>query len=155
ERFNAKDRTLAEVEKELPAAQDALLQARKKLDRMLDWNTLLAKDRLNQVEIERLLKRQMDLAAQLEKLLAAQPKSDDGMAKQIEAIRAEEAALAKKTGQVEEQNRDMKEPPDAGPRMDAKRLAEQANQLAMEQHKASAAESDGLPAELKKRLDDL
>jgi hypothetical protein len=137
ERFSAKDRPLPEAEKELQTSQDALLQARKKLDRMMDWNKLLAQDRLDQFQIEKLLKRQNELADRLKKLRDEEPKSDEEMAKQIEAIRQEQARIAEQTAELQQKSRLVQESLSALQQMRVQRLAEQAERLLADWMKAA------------------
>jgi hypothetical protein len=155
QRFSDKDRPLAEAEKELQIAQDALLQARKKLDRMLEWNKLVAQDRLDQFQIEKLLKRQTDLAQQLEKLLADQPASEEDLAKQIEAIRQEQAKVAEQTEKLQEQSSLVQESMETPEQKRLKNLAQEAQQLAAEQRAMREERPEKLPAEIKDRLDKL
>lgn len=151
-RFGAKDRPLADSEKELQTSQDALISARKKLDRMVEWNKLLAQDRLDQFEIDKLAKRQTDLAEQVEKLIADEALADAEKAKQMEAIRQEQAKIAEKTESLQAQSQLAKETMESMQAERAKQLAEEARQLAAEQRGMNDTPPDKLPPELKDRL---
>lgn len=155
QRFGDKDRPLADAEKELTTTQEALQQASKKLDRMLDWNTLVAQERLDRFQLEKLAKRQNDLAERLDKLLADQPPSDAELAKQIEAVKAEQAKLADQAMQAQEQNRLVQDSLQAMEQQRADKLARDAEQLAAEQRAMREAAPDKLSPEIKARLDDL
>lgn len=150
--FSDKERSLGEEEKELQVSQDALLQARKKLERMLAWNTLLAQDRLDQFKIEVLAKRQKELAQRLESLLAGEALNDAEKAKQIEAMQQEQAKLAERTEQLQEQSRLVQESMESLQQIRAQRLAEDAKQLAAEQRAMSEMAPEKLPPEIKDRL---
>ena len=152
DRFREKDRSLADAEKELPIAQDALQHARKKLDRMLDWNTLVAQDRFDQWQLDKLAKRQKDLADRLEKMLAGQPPSDDELAKQIEAVRQEQAKLAEQTEQLKSESQLVQESLQALQQMRAQQIALEAQQLAADQKAMRELPADKMPAELAARL---
>ena len=155
QRFSEKDRPLAEAEMELQSAQDALLQAGKKLERLLDWNKLLGQDRLDQFQLEKLAKRQGELAKRLEALLANEPKDDSELAKQIEAVRQEQAKIAEQSEQMQEQNRLVQESLESLQQKRAQHLAKEAQQLAAEQRAMRDQGPDKLSPELKARLDKL
>ena len=112
-RFTTKDRPLVEGEKDLQTSQNAVQLALKKLDRMNDLNKLLAQDRLDQWQIEKLAHRQEMLARQLKNLLDNEPLSDAELARQIEAIRQEQARLAEQRTELENQNALVKESAEA------------------------------------------
>jgi hypothetical protein len=150
-RFSEKDRPLAEGEKDLKASQAAVQQALKKLDRMNDVNKLLAQDRLDQWQIEKLAHRQENLAQQLKNLLANEPLSDAELAQQIEAIRQEQARLAEERTEIENQNALVKESAEALAQKEVQRLAQAAEQLAAEQGKMRGLDPAKMPAESKDR----
>lgn len=155
ERFREKDRPLPEAEKELKVSQEALAQASKKLERMLDWNKMIAQDRLDQWQIEKLEKRQKELAQRLEKLLEQQPLSDAELAKEIEAIRQEQAKLAEQTAQLQTQSKLVQDSLAALEQMRVQRLAEAAEKLSAEQKAMRELDPEKMPAEIKARLDKL
>ncbi len=132
-RFSEPDRSLADSKQELDEAQSALMQAHKKLDRMLQWNDQLALDRLDQAQLEHLAKRQLDLKNQLEKLRAGDPPSEADLAKQIEAIRQEQARLSAEVEQLQMKNKLVQESIAALGQKRAERLAETAQKLVAEQ----------------------
>ncbi len=152
DRFRDKERPLPEAEKELPIAQDALAQAAKKLERMLDWNKMIAQDRLDQWQIENLEKRQKELAERLAKLLEQQPLSDAELAKQIEAIRQEQAKLAEQTEQLQKQSRLVQESLASLEQMRMQKLAQVAKELAAEQQAMRELDPAKMPAEIRDRL---
>jgi hypothetical protein len=155
ERFAEKERALAEAEKELGVAQDALLEARKKLDRLLDWNKLLAQDRVDRFQLEMLAKRQEELAHRLEKLLAEERKDDAEAARQIEALRQEQGKLADQAAQMQEQNRLVQDSASAMQQQRMEQLAQEAEKLVAEQKAMREGPAAPLPAEIKERLDKL
>ncbi|MBI3821270.1 MAG: hypothetical protein HY289_01165 [Planctomycetes bacterium] len=155
QRFTEKDRPLADAQKDLQAAHDELRQAAKKLDRLVDWNNFVTQDRLDQFQLDKLAKRQNALAERLQKLLDDQPPSDADLARQIEAIRDEQAKLAEQAAQLQDQNRLVQDSLQAMQQERAKQLAEEAANLAAEQKALREKEAASLPAEVKAKLDDL
>ena len=153
-RVSEQDRTTLIAEKELETTQEALLEAAKKLDRMLEWNKLLAQDRLDRFEIEKLLKRQNELAERLKNLLN-EPLSAAELAKQIEAIRQEQAKIAEQTAQLQEKSRLVQESLAALQQQRLERLAQAAEQLAAQQQAMRKLDPDTMPAEAKDRLGQL
>lgn len=153
--FRERGRTLAEAEQDLQSVQDALAEARKKLDRMLDWNKLLAQDRLDRWQLEKLAKRQEELADRLAKMLAELPKSEADRAKEIEAIRQEQAKLAEETEKLQEQSRLVRESAKSAEQMRVERMAKEAERIAAEQGVMREAPPEKMPAEIKARLDKL
>jgi len=154
-RFGEKDRPLHEGEKELHTAHDALLLALKKLDRMHDWNKMLAQDRLDQAQIDKLAQRQQDLADRLEKMRDKEPLKDADLAKQIEEIRQEQERIAQQTEQLKDKNRLVQESLASLERQRVEKLAQDAQKLAAEQRAMQAMTPDTMPAELKERLQEL
>ena len=128
------------------------MQAAKKLERMLDWNKMIAQDRLDQWQIENLQKRQKDLADRLQKLLDQEPLSNAELAKQIEAIRQEQARLAEQTEQLQKQSRLAQESLAALEQARLQKLAETAAELAAEQKALLELDPKKMPAALKDRL---
>jgi hypothetical protein len=153
--FRDRGRTLAEAEQDLQTTQDALKEASKKLDRMLGWNKMLAQDRLDRWQLEKLAKRQEELADRLAKMLAELPLSDADRAKEIEAIRQEQARLAEQTEKLQEQSRLVQESTKAAEQMRVERLAKEAEQLAAEQRVMREQPPEKMPAEIKVWLDKL
>lgn len=150
--FSAKDRALPDAEKDLLAAHEALTQAKKKLDRMLDWNKLLAQDRLDQFQIEKLAKRQDELAKRLQKLLDDESRNEPETAKEIEAIRNEQAKLAQETERLQGESRLVQESMEAEQRKRAEELVKEAQALAAEQRAMREAGSEKWSPELQERL---
>jgi len=150
-RFRDKGRPLSDGEKELPIATDALASAQKKLERMLDWNKMIADDRLDQWQIENLEKRQRELAQRLDKL-DQEPLSADELAKQIEAIRKEQAKLAAETALLQQKSKLVQESLAALEQMRLERLAKEAQQLAVEQRSAGELDPEKAAPEIKDRL---
>ncbi|HZZ80245.1 MAG TPA: hypothetical protein VFE62_17155 [Gemmataceae bacterium] len=151
-RFRDRGRTLMEAEHDLQAAQDALKAAGKKLDRLLDWNAMLAQDRLDRWQMEKLAKRQDELANRLEKMLAEAPLSDAERARQIEAIRQEQAKLAEQTEKLQDQSRLVKESEKAAEQMRLERLAKEAEAVAAEQRAQRDLPPEKMSPEIKARL---
>ena len=153
-RVSEKDRSTLIAEKELEATQEALLEATKKLERMLDWDKLLAEDRLDQFEIEKLLKRQNELAERLKTLLN-EPLNDVELARQLEAIRQEQGKIAEQTTQLQEKSRLVQESLAAVQQQRLERLAQAAEQLAAQQQTTREVDFEKQPAEAKDRLSKL
>ncbi len=153
--FRERGRTLAEAEQDLQNAQNALAEARKKLDRMLDWNKMLAQDRVDRWQLEKLAKRQQELADRLAKMLAELPLSDADRAREIEAIRQEQAKLAEQTEKLQEQSRLVHQSAQAAEQMRVQRMAKEAEQLAAEQRVMRELPPEKTPPEIKARLDKL
>ncbi|MSQ94937.1 MAG: hypothetical protein EXR98_10340 [Gemmataceae bacterium] len=150
--IRGKDRTVSEAEKELQITKDAVLAAIKKLDGALEWNKLRAQDRLDQLQLEKLAKRQDELANRLQKLLEEPPLSDEDKAKQIEAIRQEQQKIAEQTAKLQEESKLVQESMAALEKKRVAELAQQAKELAMEQRAGSETSPDQMPAEIKERL---
>ena len=127
-------------------------QALKKLDRMNVLNKVLAQDRIDQWQIEKLAYRQDMLAQQLKNLLENEPLSDAELARQIEAIRQEQARLAEQQDVLEKQNAAVKKSLEALAQKEMQRLAQSAEQMAAEQRKMGDGQT---PDALKERLDKL
>jgi hypothetical protein len=154
-RFGDKDRSLTQVEKELQTAHDALLAALKKLDRMLDFNKLIAQDRLDQQQLDALAKRQQDLADKLAELRANEPLDEAELAKQIEQIRQEQARLAEEANNMRDTNRLVQDSLADLQRDRAMKLAQAAEKLLAEQRAMRELGPEQLSPEAKKQLDDL
>ncbi len=152
ERFRAKDRTLSEAEKELQVTKDALLEAQKKLDRTLEWNKLLAQGRLDQFQLDKLAKRQDELAQRLKKLLEEPPVSDADKAKEIETIRQEQQKIAEQTAKLQDESKLVQDSMAALERKRVEDLAQQAKELAMEQRAARETSPEQMPDEVKELL---
>jgi hypothetical protein len=118
---------------------------------MGDWNKLLAQDRLDQFTLEKLQKRQEMLAQKLENA-QQQPLSDAELAKEIEAIRNEQAKLAAETAQLQEKSKLVQESLAALEQTRMERLAQEAERLAAEQRGLSELDPEKMPAEIKDRL---
>jgi hypothetical protein len=154
-RFSEKDRPLAAAEKELQLTHDALMLAVKKLDRMHDWNKMLAQERLDQSQLDKLAQRQQDLADKLEALRAKEDLSEAEQAKQIEEIRQEQAKLARKTEELQNQSPSMKESLAALERQRIDKLAQAAEKLAAEQRAMQGLQPEKMSARMKERLQEL
>lgn len=150
-RFRERDRPLVEAEKELAVVNETLLQAMKKLDRLLDWNKIVSEDRLDQFALEKLQKRQEELAQRL-KNAQQQPLSEVELAKEIEAIRNEQAKLAAETAQLQQKSQLVQDSLAALEQMRVQRLAEEASRIAAEQRAFSELNPETMPKELKERL---
>ena len=153
-RFSEKDRPIVEGEKDLQASQAALLQAQNKLERIGGLNKMVAQDRLDQWQFEKLANRQEALAARLEKLLADPPLSDAELAREIDAIRQEQAKLAEQRTQLESQNQLVQESLAALQQKNVQRLAQLAKQVEAEQRKMRELSSDKKSAKEEKALQD-
>jgi len=155
-RFSEKDRALLDAEKDLQASQQELISARAKLDRMLALNKLITQDRLDQFQLDRLARRQEALAQRLEKLLADEKMMNNpDAAKEVEAIRNEQAKLTEEAAKIEEQSPLVKESMQSLQVMRAEQLAKETEQLAAEQRKMRDAGPDELPKEIKERIAEL
>lgn len=154
-RFSDKDRTQVEGEKALQAAQSAVDEARKRLDRMLEWNDRVAQDRLDQWQIDKMAKQQQELADKLEQLNKNEKFSDTELAKAIEEIRQEQSRLAAQLDKLKQQNQLVRDSLAAMERMQAEKLANAAKELATEQRGMSDLNPETMPAELKARLEEL
>ncbi len=151
ERVAETEKSFERAERELQTANDALLSALKKLDQMQDLNKLLAQDRLDQFQMEKLAKRQQDLADRLAKLLA-EPQGDAEMAKKIEALRDEQAKIANEMARLEKESRLVKDSLEAAEQMRVKQVADDAKALADEQRAQSEMTPEKLSPAMKERL---
>lgn len=152
ERVAETEKSFEKAERELQSANDALLSALKKLDQMQDLNKLLAQDRLDQFQMEKLAKRQQELADRLAKLLAEPPSGDAEMAKKIDALRDEQAKIANEMAKLEKESNLVKESLAAAEQMKIKQLAADAKSLAEEQREQSEMSPEKLSPAIKERL---
>jgi hypothetical protein len=153
-RFPARDRAVLAAEKDLESAKDYLEAAREKLDRMLEWNKLLAQDRLDQFHLDKLAKRQDELAGRLQKLLEDPNSKND--AKAIEAIRQEQARIAAEMAKLQAQSKLVQDALAALEQARVERLAREAEQLAQDQQRMRRdATPENAPPELRDRIEQL
>lgn len=152
--FRERGRTLADAERDLQDVQDSLGNAERKLDRMLGWNKRLAQDRLDRWQLEKLAQRQDELAERLAKMLAELSPGDAERAKEIEAIRAEQAKLAEEAENFNEQGRLGQESAQSDEQMRLDKLAQDAEQLAAER-KALGESAPEKATALRKKADAL
>ncbi|MBI2805384.1 MAG: hypothetical protein HYX68_10445 [Planctomycetes bacterium] len=150
QQFAAKSNPIAQAEKDLRTTQEALLEARKKLDGLFDWNKLLAQDRLDQFQIDKLAKAQDLLADRLAKLLARPAIDEAQKAKEIEAIRQEQARLAAKMAKLQEENKLVQEAMTAQQKMRADQLAQDARAIADQQRAGGDPVSASVKAQTEK-----
>jgi hypothetical protein len=126
-KFSEPPRPKEERAQDLTAVDEAMGRALKKLADLQQANEMLAKDRLDPVELERLARRQADLERRLQQLLTDSAKeSSEALAR----LRAEEAKLEAQLDALRKQSRLLREALAARQRDDEERLAREAEQLA-------------------------
>ncbi len=156
ERVAETEKSFEKAERELQTANDALLSALKKLDQLQDLNKLLAQDRLDQFQMEKLAKRQQELADRLAKLLAESPTpmpmGDAEMTKRIDALREEQAKIANEMAKLEKESRLVQESHAVAEQMKIKQLAADAKALAQEQREQSEIPPEKMSPAIKERL---
>lgn len=155
QRFEEKDLPQAARAKEVPIAQDAVLKAQQKLERMQQRNRELADDRLDQWQLEKLAKRQKELADRLEKLLAEPQSSGAELAKEIEAIRQEQARLADQAEEMRTRGRLAEQALAALQEKNMRRLAQSAQDLAQKQRTMESLTPDKMPKDVAELLSKL
>jgi hypothetical protein len=130
-------------------------RALQKLDRMTDWNKRLASDRLDHWKLEKLAKREQELADRLQQQLDQPAENDADRAREIEAIREEQGRLAAQTEAMRNQSRLLQESLQALHPMRLKRLAQAAQELAQQQRAMDRLTPDKIPKELAERASKL
>ncbi len=153
EQLASKDRAMEAREKDAQAAELAVEQARQKLDKLKEMNQRLAQDRLDQFQIEKLAKRQNDLAKQLQAAKLTEP--------ELAELRGEQAKIAEQLQKLREHSRMLRDALAEKEAADPSKLAEQAKEM-VEQQRMQAKQREqmrkdqaGPLEELAKRQADL
>ena len=152
ERFKGSGRTPSDREKDAQAGESAVLQAMKKLDGLADLTAKLAQARLDRLQMERLAIEERELAKQAADLDPKDPKhaadlhelkaKQDRIAAELKALADKNESAREAIAQVEQQSQ-------------ARKLADQAGQLARDQQAAMKQETGEENTALAKQLSDL
>jgi hypothetical protein len=135
----------------LGKADSALLSALERLGALRNMNDLLAQERLDVQDLEKLAHQEGELAKQAE-AAAADPKAN---AKELERLRAEQAKIAARLQALAEKNPRLQSAASKARRAETQALAKQAHNLAMYQQKLSRESEAKWQAELKAKFADL
>ena len=123
-------------EAEMHKAEDALGTALQRLEELQKLNDLLARERLDVENLEKLARAEEMLAKQVEEL-AARP---DGDPKELERLRAEQAKIAARLEQLGQDNPRLQEVGRKLRQAHVQKLGQEARALAMNQRKQSEAD---------------
>lgn len=146
-RFKASGRSAGEREKDVQVGEAAVLQAIKKLDGLASLGERLAQGRLDRLEMDRLALEEQELARRTEDLLARGDAADPKSAQALAELRAEQDRIAARLAQIAEKSDLLQEALAQAQQADAKRLADQAGELAkmLQDLQRAAAERKGEP----------
>ncbi len=147
----AKNLAADQRERELEKADLALLSALKRLGDLQKLNELLAQERLDVQELDRLAAHEKELAKKADEL-AKQPNPDQ---KELDRLRAEQAKIAERLAELAEKNPNLQQAARQLRQAQAQKLAKDAHSLAMNQRKLSEAAEAKWQAELKTKFADL
>jgi hypothetical protein len=134
-RFQGRNRTSAEREKDAQAGETAVLQAIKKLDGLAALGERLALGRLDRLEMERLAIAEDDLARRAQDLLAGNDAAEPGAMQELAELRAEQDRLAARLKELAEKSELLQDALAQAEQAQAKQLADDAGKLA--QHEKS------------------
>jgi hypothetical protein len=140
----ARDQQLQKADQQLAAAQ-------KRLEKLARQNDQLAQDRLDQMKMERLARREEALAKKTGELAAPTP----AKAREVDEVKAEQARVAEELNRLANQSRRFQEAMQAVRGEQAEQLAEQARKLAQAQRDLNDAEKQAFKQAHEARLADL
>jgi hypothetical protein len=155
-RFQLPQRSTAERQKDAQSAEDAVLQALKKLNELGTLAERLAQDRVDRLEMERLALMERELADRVDELLVMGDSAN--AAETLAKLRAEQERIAQRLRELAQTSDMLRE---ASAQMEqgmAQQLAERAAQLAKEQQLSMQGGSEkaggaGAPKHAEKMLE--
>jgi hypothetical protein len=132
-RFQGRNRTTAEREKDVQAGEAAVLQAIKKLDGLAALGERLALGRLDRLEMERLANAEEELARRAQDLLAGDDAGAPAAAQELAEVRAEQDRLAARLKELAEKSELLQDALAQAEQTQAKQLADDAGKLAQQE----------------------
>jgi hypothetical protein len=135
-------------EQELQNADQALATALKRLGELQKLNELLAQERLNVQDLEKLAQREDDLAKQADDLAKHTPTNQE----ELERLRAEQGKIAAQLQQLADKNPRLQQAARQFRQAQAQKLAKQAQDLAAQQRKLADDDQAKWQAELKTKF---
>jgi hypothetical protein len=127
-------------EENLQKADQELASAQRRLDDLTRLNERVAQDRLDQLKMERLAKRENELADKTAHLAEKDHAKDPAARAQLDEVKAEQARVADELRQLTDQSKLFKEAVNAARVEEAKKLADEAKELARAQRDLNEAE---------------
>jgi hypothetical protein len=131
-------------EQELQKADQALATALKRFDELHKMNELLAQERLDVQDLEKLAQREDDLAKQAENLAKESPTNQE----ELDRLRAAQAKIAAQLQQLAEKNPRLQQAALKSRQAQAQKLVKQAQDLAAQQRKLTDDDQAQWQAEL-------